>query len=176
MKKIVLILLSLLLLGCEPIIDSEPNNYSMLNGRPTVITMSGGEPVIEEEIIEEPVEVFNSVLFNISTCYGQIGYVVVNTDSYTINSSTITFNDAVGVIVDGVKIINTAVATEDPDKFFFRSDNLNYFFGFDFVEMSKNEVEIAMDVLKRYPKEDLLDLTYEYNPTNPILEEMGYFN
>lgn len=124
----------------------------------------------------EPEETLDSFLFNLTGNEGAPDRLELTDDSYLINDVETSFVDAVGTQVGNVKTINLYLVIGSGDDFILRNINLIKFFGYDSVDMTKEEVLQTIDILDRYPEEDLLDIVYDYWPENPVLEELGYFN
>jgi hypothetical protein len=125
---------------------------------------------------EDTPPTFESVLFNLYNNNDDVEVLTLYDNYYKLDSIPTLFIDADGSQVDTVKHIDISVGVHVDNNFLFHSDNMILFFGFDFTDMTYEEVEIAVDIFSRYPYEYLLDIVYEYNPTNPLLIKYGYFD
>ena len=117
---------------------------------------------------EEMIPDFDTVLFNLTGTVGTMDSFKLTSYSYLINGVETTFINATGVQVGTVKTIPIHINVGDKDDFLLR--NMYEFFRFDFNDMTIEELTKAIDILERYPEEDLWDLVREYDPTNPGLE------
>jgi hypothetical protein len=126
----------------------------------------------------EPVPDYETLLFNLSgTCQGTVDVLELTDDSYLINDIETSFMDAEGATVETIKTIAIRINTYSKNSFLFGNGNMFRFLGFDFIDMSLEELTIAIDVLERYGTgEYLLNVVFEYYPNNPVLVEMGYFD
>jgi hypothetical protein len=121
----------------------------------------------EPDPIPEPT--YSDVSFNLSHIITNAhSNIVLLEERYILDGVSINYKDAVGSIVNDIKIINIRINVGAKDDFLFRL--MDHFFSFDFVEMTKEEVIKSIEILNRYPEEDLYDLVREYDPLNPCLE------
>jgi len=125
---------------------------------------------------EDTPPTFDDVLFNLSSNVYTVGFLELTDNSYVINGHETLFIDADGVEIDMIKYIEVNLGVHNDSKFLFHSGNFERFFRFELTNMTRQELLNANDIVNRYPYEYLLDLVFEYDPTNPILDQYGYFD
>lgn len=109
---------------------------------------------------EPPYSIEKYSLSGVQRAATQLLYVYP--DNITVNGTEIYFDDITAVYGNDTKTYMMGIEVDSSDFFLFMSGNCQNFFGFDPMDMLYDEFVILSDIIRRYPEENIWDLSEEY--------------